>query len=81
MSKISRDKKKDIAKGKKPAGRPNENGEPTEMPKSKVLNYGKCITCRFRNHDKVCVGKTSPKNGEHVARKLEACDCYKCKVN
>lgn len=81
MSKISRDKKKDALKNKNAnadKSQPKEK-QATKSAEEQILNYKKCCTCRFRNIEKVCVGKTSPKNGQHVARKLDACQCYKCK--
>lgn len=78
MSKMSRDKKKDAAKNKKTTEQPTEKAE-TKSAIEQLPNYGKCCTCRFRNVEKLCVGKNSPKNGNYVARKLDACSCYKCK--
>lgn len=78
MSKVSRDKKKDELKGKnKPS---KKTAEPTKSAQEQIPNFNKCCTCRFRAITKLCVGKNSPKNGQHVPRKQDGCTCYKCKV-
>lgn len=86
MSKITQEKKEAKLKGKPAktaASKKNKAPkvkEAVEQPKPSIPNINKCCTCRYRNVVKQCTGKTSPKLGQYVARKLDACPCYKCKV-